>query len=157
MTSKRRFTLTAVLGCALAAVSQSRLNRPHEDRCHYDGVPIQRSFRVDWSAPTGIEKHGFCCVCCAAEWLENRRPSSGRFLLRDEVDGTGIDPLSAYFVESQEVTQQPTGCRIHVFGNPVDAQAHALQHQGRAVPSPFGSSRGIKQDEKPFEPPHAGE
>ena len=142
----RRSTKTLLIGilagCGLAALSQSYLNRAYRDRCHWDGTSIQPIFRVEWTPDNaGSVSRQFCCICCAQGWMSAAQTRQGRFSVRDEVSGLPMDALSGYYVLSASVTETATGCRIHVFREPLQARAHLLKHDGRPLPCPLQVSR----------------
>ncbi len=119
-------------------MSQALLNRAYRDRCHWDGTPIQPIFRVEWlPEKEDSEARHFCCICCAQSWMAAQQMRQGRFSVRDEISGFPMDALSGYYVESESVTETVTGCRTHVFREPLHARAHLLKHQGRPVPCPL--------------------
>ena len=71
-------------------------------------------------------------------WLDGGyKNPAGRFSVRDEVSGLPMDALSGYYVRSASVTETATGCRIHVFREPLQARAHLLKHDGRPLPCPL--------------------
>ena len=140
--STKALLLGILAGCGLAALSQICLNRAYRDRCHWDGTSIQPIFGVEWTpGNAGSATHRFCCICCAQGWLAATNVRQGRFSVRDEVSGLPMDALSGYYVLSARVTETATGCRIHVFREPLHARAHLLKHDGRPLPCPLQVSR----------------
>ena len=136
--STKALLLGILAGCGLAALSQAYLNRAYRDRCHWDGTAIQPIFKVEWTAgKAGAVSHRFCCICCARSWMGATKVRQGRFSVRDEVSGLPMDALSGYYVLSASATEAATGCRIHVFREPLQARAHLLKHDGRPLPCPL--------------------
>jgi len=139
---KARVVLAAVgvlvvVGLPLAG-KWMRRHQPPE--CARDGLPIDALYRVrvDGGADESFE---FCCIDCAALWLDQRAATGAAVYVTDEA-GTGeVDARAAHFVRSSVVTNPVTGNRVHAFRDLSAAQEHARAFHGQVLHGaarPFG-------------------
>jgi hypothetical protein len=101
------------------------------DRCAFDGEPIEPSYRVRIAGADGSRQ--FCCVGCAARWLERSPASPDCVFVTDEIGGQELPAAEAIFVRSTIYTRPSTRDRVHVFRSLADAERHAREFRGRIL------------------------
>lgn len=131
----RGFWWSALLVAALAVglpFLGTWARRQRLPQCALDGVPIVPTYAVEITAP-GQPTHRFCCIRCAAYWLEHESPASAVINVSDEVTSKPIDAADSYFVRSTVITNPITQNDIHAFADRDDAEQHAAQFRGRLL------------------------
>lgn len=134
MTKKFWVGLIIVFIIALLGVSyQKFLKNPH---CAYDGSPTTPIYEVNIVCKDGTTRR-FCSVFCAKNWYKNTSNAIDHVIVTDEIRGNKIDSYMAYFVESDLITNETNGNRIHVFQQRQDALTHAEKFHGTMTDDPF--------------------
>ena len=108
--------------------------------CAHDGLRIEARYRVRVEDRAGASLE-FCCVHCAALWLEQAEPPAAVYVT-DETGGGEVDARSAFFVRSSVVTNPITGNRVHVFRDRSAAEEHARVFRGREL---LGAERPFRE------------
>jgi hypothetical protein len=110
-----------------------------EPGCALDGARIEALYRAEVVEEGGSSRE-FCCLRCAAIWLE-RHPAAPRAVrVTDEASGRMIDAAAAHYVRSRVVTTPATGNRVHAFAGRADAENHAARYAGTI----------LSESERPF-------
>jgi hypothetical protein len=120
-----------VVGLPLAG-KWARRNQP--PRCTLDGLAIEAAYRARVVDRSG-KSHSFCCIGCAARWLERQPDPPAAVYVTDEAGGGEVEAASATFVRSTVVTSPITRNHIHAFRHADDAEKHALDFDGWVLPA----------------------
>ena len=123
--------VTIILSAALPFIGHT-LRDNGSPRCDWDGIAIDSAFRVHVITMQG-ESHSFCCVLCAAAWVDRSASTIEKTLVTDETSGLDIAAADAFFVRSSVPTNEITGNRWHTFRTGADAQSHADATRSRVV------------------------
>lgn len=127
----KRFTIIFFVTLVLIAVGGTSYQKYYRSsRCAYDGSIIQPIYEVKIYLKNGAEEKKFCSIYCAANWFNPNIDKVERVIVKDEIRGTEISSEMAYFVESELVTNESNGNRIHVFQRRTDAIEHMKRFNG---------------------------
>ena len=132
MTARQRAWVVGLGGLVVAAVLPvlaHRARRQTEPACALDGGGIVPDYRVE-IIDAGGGRHEFCCLSCAATWLQNEPAAPRSVTVVDEASGAPLDAAVAWYVRSSVVTTPVTGNRVHVFRSRADAEHHADRFGG---------------------------
>lgn len=139
----KKWPIIVVLIFLLLALATSFMKRSGGDMCALDATKIEPIYQVDIT-PAEEKTLKFCCIECAKKWQAANKGKAGSVTVTDEVTGKRIDASIAWFVESNIVTNQSTGNRIHAFAEKADAEKHSKDFRGTIIRNPFSVS--IAQD-----------
>jgi len=134
MKSSKASWITALVGVAVAAalpLLAHWLRRNSRGGCDLDGLPIDPTYQVEVVGHDG-RRHLFCCVKCAALWIERQPDRPLAVTVTDEWTGRPVDARNAAYVRSLIATNPVTGNRIHVFADAESAKKYQSNNPGTA-------------------------
>lgn len=144
----RHLWLTAAVTLFVAAVLPligHTVRGKNPARCHWDGLPVDSVFRVRVATSPDVS-YSFCCVLCAAAWIDRSAAAVSHIYVTDESSGIEVNAVQAFFVRSTVPTNAITGNRWHTFRTSADALRHADAARARVVSvtdSPLASASGL--------------
>lgn len=120
-----RWTLFAagVAGVALLPLAGRALRGEGTPRCALDGVALPTPTTVRM-VEDDDDRHAFCCIDCARNWLDRTGARPVSVLVTDEVSGAEVPLAAAWLVRSRVPALAVTGSRIHAFAQEEDARRH---------------------------------
>ncbi|MGR3310033.1 MAG: hypothetical protein ACUZ77_04595 [Candidatus Brocadiales bacterium] len=135
----KRFTIIFFTTLILIAVGSTTYQKYYRSsRCAYDGSITQPIYEVKIYLKDGEGGvKNFCSIYCATKWFNPNIEKVKNVIVKDEIRGTEIDPEVAYFIESELVTNESNGNRIHVFQQRPNATEHMKRFNGDYAENPF--------------------
>ena len=120
--------------CAALALIGKWSRKDGEPRCTFDGLRIEPAYRVRIVDANGGSLY-FCCVRCAAKWLDRQSSRPSAIYVTDEVASSEVESEQAVYVESAVITNWITGNHIHVFRSKAEADKHVRAYGGKVLPA----------------------